>query len=467
MFRKHVLYGALACAGTLLCSSTYAMQPSTLPALSFALSSVTSAATVGPVPQITRPIDSSVRTTLAGNTNSHIVSGALIGALADDTPMDHMLLSLQRSAQSEAAMRALIDELHDPKSPKFHHWLTPDQFGAQFGPAADDIAQVTAWLESNGFVVNEVARGGTTIDFSGTAAQVNAAFQTSMQRYSIDGVEYISNDSDPNIPSALAPVVVGIVSLNNAFKSPQMHRPPPAPLLAAAPRTKERLGLGHHAQFAPYLPAFTYVDPNGTTDEDVAPGDFNMIYNVNPAWSAGYRGAGQSVWVLERTRIAQADWNTWRSAFGLSGYAGTFVQTTPSACTDPGQLATGDQGEAALDAEWASAAAPDANIVVLKKVGDHVEIENNPVSVKTWRVDQILSSELFGLESARPPEVDAKRKRLEALLLMDARTPEQEAELERLDAELDEIAVGYNAEHIEALDFLKRVADGLKGDKEP
>ncbi len=111
--------------------------------------------------------------------------------------------------------------------------------------------------------------------------------------------------------------------------------------------------------------------------------------------------------------------------------------------------------------------APDANIVVLKKVGDHVEIENDPVSVKTWRVDQILTSELFGLTSARPPEVDAKRRRLEALLLLDTRTAEQEAELERLDAELDEIAIGYDAGHIEALDFLKRVADELKGDKEP
>lgn len=106
---------------------------------------------------------------------------------------------------------------------------------------------------------------------------------------------------------------------------------------------------------------------------------------------------------------------------------------------------------------------PGANVVVLEKVGDHVEIENNPVSVETWRVDQILTSELFGLKSARPPGIDAKRRRLESLLLMDTRTPEQEEEFKRLDRELDEIAIGYNAEHIEAFDFIKRVADEMKG----
>ena len=83
---------------------------------------------------------------------------------------------------------------------------------------------------------------------------------------------------------------------------------------------------------------------------------------MNPVWAAGHRGAGQTVVVIERTRISANDWNTFRSAFGLSGFAGTLTQSTPTGCTNPGQLNSGDQGEAALDAEWASVAAPDAAI---------------------------------------------------------------------------------------------------------
>lgn len=49
--------------------------------------------------------------------------------------------------------------------------------------------------------------------------------------------------------------------------------------------------------------------------------------------------------------------------------------------------------------------APNANVVVLEKEGDHVVIENDPVNVSTWRVDQILTSELFGLSSARRQDV--------------------------------------------------------------
>ena len=65
--------------------------------------------------------------------------------------------------------------------------------------------------------------------------------------------------------------------------------------------------------------------------------------------------------VAEQTDIKAADWNTFRSTFGLTGYAGTLTLTHPGGCADPGS--TPDEGEAALDAEWSSATAPGASII--------------------------------------------------------------------------------------------------------
>ena len=70
-------------------------------------------------------------------------------------------------------------------------------------------------------------------------------------------------------------------------------------------------------------------------------------------------GKGQTVVVLEDTDIKSSDVATFRSAFGLTKYSGTFEQIHPG-CSDPGTR--GAEGEAALDAEWAGAVAPDAKV---------------------------------------------------------------------------------------------------------
>ena len=92
--------------------------------------------------------------------------------------MPHMLLQLQRSPEREQALGNFIDQQHDSSSPNFHRWLTAAQLGQLYGPARSDIEMVSEWLRSSGFTVNTVYPSGMLIDFSGTAAQVAAAFHT-------------------------------------------------------------------------------------------------------------------------------------------------------------------------------------------------------------------------------------------------------------------------------------------------
>src|SRR6201996_1468904 len=287
-----------------------------------------------PHPLITQNIDDAKLVTLHGNTRSEASAANDRGRVEDDFAMDHMLLQLQRSPEQEQALGQLIDSMHDRNSPNYQKWLTASEFGKQFGLAQGDLTTITNWLQSRGFTVNLVYQNGMLIDFSGTAGQGRDAFHTEIYRLSGDGAQHIANMSDPQIPAALSPAVAGVVSLHDFMPHP-----------ANIPHKN-----------------YTFTS-GGSTYYAVVPADLAKIYNFNPQFSAGYSGTGQTVVVIEDTNVySTSDWTTFRSKFGLSAYtSGSFTQVHPgSNCTNPGT--NGNDGEAILDAEWASAAAPNAAI---------------------------------------------------------------------------------------------------------
>ena len=287
---------------------------------------------------ITEPVDESRLITLAGNWRPEANAENDLGPAADSLPMEHMLLQLRRTPEQEQALAELIEQLHNPDSPNFHQWLTAQEFGERFGPAPEDLQTITAWIESRGFTVHVVYPSGMLIDFSGTAGQVRQAFHAPIHHLEVNGVKHIANMGDPQIPAALAGAVAGIVSLHD-------FRP--------------------HATYKPRAD-YTFTS-GGSTLQAVVPADLATIYNLNPLFNAGISGQNQTVVVIEDTDVfTTADWNTFRSTLGLSSFSGSFTQVHPappsggSNCNDPG--VNGDDIEAILDAEWASAAAPSANI---------------------------------------------------------------------------------------------------------
>ncbi len=290
---------------------------------------------------ITQNIDESRLVTLSGNTRPEARAKYDRGLVADNLAMDHMLLQLKRSPEQERELQQLIDELTDKSSPNFHQWLTAKEFGERFGLAKQDRDAIKHWLQSHGLKVNVDYTNGVLIDFSGTAGQVREAFHTEIHQLNVKGAKHIANMSDPRIPAALASAVVGVVSLHD-FKPHTMYKP----------RSNYTVAI------------------NGSPYYLVGPGDLATIYNLNPLFSAGISGRGQTVVVLEDTDVfTTADWTTFRKAFGLNSYTdGSFTQVHPAPpsgpnnCFDPG--ANGDDGEAILDAEYASAAAPSAAIVL-------------------------------------------------------------------------------------------------------
>jgi hypothetical protein len=284
-------------------------------------------------------VDDTNRTVLRGNVHPKARAEFDRGAVADVQPVTRILLVLQRSTEQEAALRQLMEEQQSKNSPNYHAWLTPEQFGKQFGPADADVQAVTEWLTSHGFQNIKVAKGKTVVEFSGNAGQVRNAFGTEIRKYNVKGEEHFANVKDPEIPVALSPVVRGVMALHNFRPKSFLHN-------AGTFRRNAKTGE--------VKPAFTFTDVNGTFYA-VGPADFAKIYNI-PVSTA--TGAGQSIAIVGQSNINLQDVADFRNVFGLPANVPQVILNGP----DPG-LVSGDETESDLDVQWAGAVAPQAQII--------------------------------------------------------------------------------------------------------
>jgi subtilase family serine protease len=58
------------------------------------------------------------------------------GRVADDLPLDHLLLQLRLPSEKQQELDQLVKEQLDPGSPNFHKWLTPAEFRQEFSLAS-------------------------------------------------------------------------------------------------------------------------------------------------------------------------------------------------------------------------------------------------------------------------------------------------------------------------------------------
>src|ERR1700686_2027591 len=216
-------------------------------------------------------VDDTNRTVLRGNVHPQARAEFDRGAVADEQPVTRMLLLLQRSAEQETELQQLMEEQQVKNSSTFHAWLTPEQFGKQFGPADADVQAVTDWLASHGFQVRQVSKGRTVVEFSGNVGQIRRAFATEIHKYNVKGEEHFANVSDPQIPAALSPVVRGVVALHNFRPKSFVHN---------AGTFKRNAKTGE------VKPAFTFSDVNGTFYA-LGPPDFAKIYNIPTGTATG------------------------------------------------------------------------------------------------------------------------------------------------------------------------------------
>ena len=290
-----------------------------------------------PPVRITRQIEGSGIFTLRGNMHRIPAQAQDLGQTDPSLTLPRITLHFAMTSAQQAELQSLLEAQQTRGSSQYHKWLTPEEFADRFGVSPRDLEKVTEWLESRGFWGIEAARSRTFISFSGTAAQVEAAFGTSLHRFNVNGEVHYANITDPVLPGALQGVVAGIHGLNDFHPKPR--------LIAHA---------ALHPHFTSSITGNTFLSP----------GDFATIYDVNPLYNSGLDGSGQNIVVAGQSDIQLSDIENFRNAAGLAPNDPqvVLVPVGPGSNPDPGTNAA-DQSESELDLEWAGAIAKNAHMI--------------------------------------------------------------------------------------------------------
>ena len=293
------------------------------------------------LPRITAPVESSPLVAIPGQVHPW-ARAEFDRGLAPANLNGHLLLVLKRSPEQETALHSFLASQQDPKSPNYHKWLTPQEFGKRFGVAESDVQTVTGYLAGQGMRVGRVYDNRLAIEVGATAGQIRSAFHTEIHTYSVAGKTYYGNSTNPQIPSALRGVVAGFASMNN------FH-------------VEGGSGAGTQATYNPAThtlkPLYTIVATNPDT-YGISPADLATIYGVPASTSTqgGLGGQNVNVGVVGDSDINVTYVNNYRTIFGLP--ASTPVVVVDG--NDPG--VNGDAYIAYKQIELVGAVAPNATI---------------------------------------------------------------------------------------------------------
>jgi subtilase family serine protease len=260
-----------------------------------------------------------------------------LGPAPAGTRLDRMLLLLEPSTPQRQALDAELADQLDPKSSDYHHWLTTGAFADAYANSRPDVNAIASWLESHGFAAAPLPSGRGWIEFSGTVAQVEEAFQTRVHAIATaSGTRPVLVEAIA-VPGALRPLIHGLVSLDGVIAAPAMTAPEPiAGSTAELARTTSALQA---KALSPQLAA--------------------QLLHLDSLQTSGVNGKGETIAIAARSNVETRDVAEFRATFGLTASA---LQIVPNGA-DPGR--TSDEAEAVLSAAWAGAAAPGAQILLV------------------------------------------------------------------------------------------------------
>ncbi len=246
------------------------------------------------------------RTPLAGSVITAAARQHPAGAVAKSAAVNFELVLKLRDA---AAAQALVTAVSTPGSASYRHYLTAAQWEARFSPTAAEVSTARSWLASQGFAVGATSRDRITISASGSAAQVEKAFGTTLGMYKVNGHVVRLASQQMSVPSSVAGSVVGALGINQnvATTGAAASRAASARPLASASGT-----------FPPAPPAFITAPPCGqyfgqksttvkppfgngyprTVPDQVCgykPGQFRSAYNIG----SNYTGQGVTVAIID------------------------------------------------------------------------------------------------------------------------------------------------------------------------
>jgi subtilase family serine protease len=292
-----------------------------------------------PEPRLKQAIAETARVALPNSRNPQAQAAEDLGNVAPGMAVPGITLVFARSAAQEAGLQQLLAAQQDTASPLYHRWLTPETFAARFGAADQDIAATDTWLQSRGFRIDSVARNRNRITFSGTAAQVQAAFGTELHHYRTATGTHFAPASGLTLPTDLASVTAAVLHLSD-------FRPKPNLAIQARPR-----------------PDFTALS---TQAHYLGPNDIATMYDLSPIYQKNFYGLGQGLAVVGQSYVNLSEIETFLGALTRGNGINTVI--VPGSGVEA--ISPGDEGESDIDLEYSSGIAQNATIFLVY-VGDN------------------------------------------------------------------------------------------------
>lgn len=297
-----------------------------------------------------------------GNVAPQVPAGAArLGTLAAG---QRVSMEVTLSLRNQAQLSALLNSQADAASPYYGRYLSTAQFDAAFGPTADQVTQVDNALRAAGLTPGQASADRLSIPVTGTAAQVQRAFGTTLATYRLKGGRVaFANTSAPLVQAGVAPLIQGVIGLDDLFQAHSMMSPKTKDTakaralmaaMAAQPAATGQVTPTAAAAAAAPRACSSAVNSGFLTFN----GFFAPHYGLSQLYSQGNFGAGAKVAILELEANSASDVATFKSCYGLT----TAISVTPvDGGLDPGAP---DSGEAALDIEVVAALAPQAALRV-------------------------------------------------------------------------------------------------------
>jgi subtilase family serine protease len=284
---------------------------------------------------------------------------ALLGSVAPGTTM---AVTVTLAISDQAALTTFLNGLADPASPYYQQYLAPGQFGPMFGPSLGEVAAVENSLRTAGLSPGPVAADRLSIPVTATASAIEHAFGITLDRYRLAGGRLgFANATAPKVPAAVAPLVQGVLGLNDLY--PVQHTDDsvagssPAGIGPAAMKaiagTAATTGTARPAVNPGPQPCAAIADGlSGLTADAIA-----AHYGLAQRYAEGDYGQGIRIGVAELEPNLTTDIATYKQCYGIS----TKVTYTK---IDGGAGSGAGSGEAALDIETLAGLAPRATVDV-------------------------------------------------------------------------------------------------------
>jgi subtilase family serine protease len=310
----------------------------------------------------------------------HFASSAMVLGREDSDKVIEISAWLQ--PHNQASLDALAQNLYDPDSPSYRHWLTPDDLTNRFAPTSAEAKTVQSYLESKGLKLVRMGPNNFYVRVSGTVRNVEAAFHLNLNQYQMGARIVRANDSEPYLDQEVAPLIRHISGLDSVeYASTAVSRPaaPAGGALSQQVVSEANITPGFFtsdcftgfriANFTTNgtYPLAYYHGNNYTAAQPgcgYTPGEIQTAYGLNTLYQRGFDGTGQTIVVIGLcgSPTITADANAFSAMFGLPPLTAAnfkILQSAPSTCAQP------FNENVNTPVEWAHAIAPGANIDLL------------------------------------------------------------------------------------------------------